>query len=36
MWRHAAFVAFKVEYTADRFNSFALTGIAADTLIALR
>ena len=28
--------AFKVEYTADRFNSLALTGIAADTLIAMR
>ena len=26
----------KVDYTADRFNSLALTGITADTLIALR
>ena len=25
-----------VDYTADRFNSLALTGITADTLIALR
>ena len=27
---------FKIDYTADRFNSLALTGIAADTLIVLR
>ena len=26
----------KVDYTAERFNSLALTGITADTLIALR
>ena len=26
----------KVDYTADRFNSLALAGITADTLIALR
>ena len=30
------FVRLKVDYTADRFNSLALTGITADTLIALR
>ena len=27
---------FKIDNTADRFNSLALTGIAADTLIVLR
>ena len=27
---------FKVDYTADRFNSLALTGIAADIHIVLR
>ena len=27
---------FKIDYTADRFNLLALTGIAADTLIVLR
>ena len=27
---------FKIDYTADRFNSLALTGIVADTLIVLR
>ena len=29
-------LGFKVDYTVDRFNSLALTGIAADTHIVLR
>ena len=36
MQRHTGLLGLKVDYTADRFNSLALTGITADTLIALR
>ena len=34
MQRHTGLLGLKVDYTADRFNSLALTGITADTLIA--
>ena len=36
MQRHTGLLGLKVDYTADRLNSLALTGITADTLIALR
>ena len=35
-WDTLLSYGFKVDYTADRFNSLALTGIAADTQIVLR